>query len=630
MNRFVLIVLCFFAALSSNAYDFEKDGFYYNITSLSDLTVELAKPDNGSYSGDITVPETVEWSSRVFSVTGINPTAFSECNIGTLSIKDNIKKMDNMSWGTIQSLRFEDSEIPLELGEYSYAWSGRVDNVYIGRNITAWRAKLFGEYSTTKTVVFGSKVTAIPSELFEGCSTLKTAVIPENVKEIGDYSFVETALESFTALGVKTIGTGTFRGCKKLKSVEFSDSLTIINGYAFHNCTALTDFVLPTNAHGLRVIDYNAFEGCTALKAFTIPQGVIEIGSYAFENCTDLETINIPASVLDFSNVYNQYDNQRGNIFKGCTSLKTITMGGAIPVASIENNFEFSTYLSATLKVPAGALESYRSADGWKNFSDIQEDASISDDICTISITRSYEGYGGYGGKVEASVSDSIGAWDQYIVTKAGATVTIRAIPEVNYKLTSLTINGDDVTEEMSDGAYNLIVTGSMNISISVQFEYDYTPQPEPEPIFLTIKQADNGSIRQRISKWDSFTFYIEPAEGWMVHTVTYNGEDITSHVGADGLLQIYGITDNVILSISYEQENTAVSDIPNSKVKVYSKGGTIVVANAEFGEPIHVYNEAGVNVTSRHSTSAMEVIQVEKGHVYIVELKGKTVKLSI
>jgi len=623
------MVLCFFAALSSSAYDFEKDGFYYNITSLSDLTVELTKPDNGGYSGDITVPETVEWSSRVFSVTGINETAFSKCNIGTLSIKDNIRKMGRMSWGTIQSFRFEDSEIPLELDEYADEWywySGSVDNVYIGRYITAWRARLFGENSGAKSVVFGSKVTSIPSELFRSCSTLKTAMVPDNVKEIGDYSFCETALESFTALGAKTIGTGAFRGCKKLRSVEFSDSLTTITGYTFYNCTTLTDFVLPANSHGLRVIGYSSFEECTALTVFTIPQGVIEIGSYAFKNCSALEKINIPTSVLDFSNVYREYDNQRGNVFKGCTSLKTITMGSAIPVASIENNYEFSTYLSATLKVPVGALENYRSAEGWKNFSDIQEDATISDDICTISITSDQT----YDGKVEVSVSDSIGTWNRYIITKAGATATVRAIPSANYKLTTLTINGDDVTEELSDNAYSITITGSMNISISAQFEYDYTPQPEPEPIYLTIKQADNGSIRQCISKWDSFTFYIEPAEGWMVHTITYNGEDISSQVGTDGLLQIYNITDNAILSVSYEQENSSISDIPNSRVKVYSKDDTIIVANAEVGEHIYVYNEAGVNMTSRHTNSAMEIIQVEKGHVYIVKLKGKTVKLSI
>jgi hypothetical protein len=39
MKKITLMALCLVAALSSSAYDFEKDGFYYNITSVADLTV---------------------------------------------------------------------------------------------------------------------------------------------------------------------------------------------------------------------------------------------------------------------------------------------------------------------------------------------------------------------------------------------------------------------------------------------------------------------------------------------------------------------------------------------------------------------------------------------------------------
>lgn len=660
MNRFALLVVCVLATLNSIASDFEKDGFYYNITSLSNLTVELVKPDNGGYTGDITIPETVEWSSRVFRVASINSEAFSECNIGTLSIKDHVKNMGRrMTWGKISYFRLEDSEIPLVLGEpdNSLYWSwNSVDSVYIGRNLYInehGSSDSFGS-SGAESVVFGSKVTEIPGNLFHEnyfeSSHLKKAVIPDNVKSIGAAAFKNTALESITALGVKTIGSSAFEGCKKLKSVEFSDSLEVIDYSAFSVCSALTDFVLPENSHCLREIRGSAFSGCTALESFTIPQGVIsigfgafsgcnaleainipqgviEIGSSAFQDCSALETVNIPASVVDFGKDGN-------NVFKGCTSLKTITVGSAVPVACAESTFDFSTYLSATLKVPAGASEKYKSAEGWKNFSDIQEDASISDDICTVEFITSSSNY--YG-KVEVSVSDSIGVWNDpykyyslYYLTKAGATVTIKVIPNENYKLSSLTINGNDVTEEVSDNTYTMTVTGSMSLSIDARFEYDYTPQPEPEPIFLTIKQADNGSVRQRVREWDSFTFYVEPAEGWRVHTVTLNGQDITSNVGTDGLLQIDYIRESAVLSITYEQENSAVSEIVNSKAKVYSKGNTIIVTNAEAGEPIRVYNEAGVNVATRLANSDIEMVTVEKGHIYIVELKGKTVKLSI
>ena len=66
------------ATMTAQAYDFEKDGIFYNVTSLEDLTVEVTEADGSIayYTGDITVPETVEWNGRTFTVTAIGESAF--------------------------------------------------------------------------------------------------------------------------------------------------------------------------------------------------------------------------------------------------------------------------------------------------------------------------------------------------------------------------------------------------------------------------------------------------------------------------------------------------------------------------------------------------------------------------
>lgn len=48
------------------------------LTSLEDLTVEVTEADGSIayYTGDITVPETVEWNGRTFTVTAIGESAF--------------------------------------------------------------------------------------------------------------------------------------------------------------------------------------------------------------------------------------------------------------------------------------------------------------------------------------------------------------------------------------------------------------------------------------------------------------------------------------------------------------------------------------------------------------------------
>lgn len=504
-------------AVNSHASDFVENGLYYNITSLSDLTVELAQPDNGHYSGDIILPETVEYMTRTFKVTGINEYALSECNIGTFSFKDNIKSIGYLRIGSINTFRIEDSEIPLEMEGGTQQWHWIYYNqrdpmsVYIGRNIvTDYSANLFDESCGAVSAEFGTKVTEIPEELFFRCTTLETVTIPNNIKSIGDYAFRETAVTSIQGLGITSIGTGAFRSCASLKSVEFSESLTTIEGYAFYNCTSLTDFILPSNTRQLTIIDYNAFEDCTALTSFVIPEGVCFVGSFAFSGCTSLESVKIPNSVVDFGNITGEHDNQIGNVFKDCKALKTIIVGHNTPISTWENSFDASTYLSATLKVPAGSSEIYKKTDYWKNFFDIQEDETIADELCTIALR--YEA--NYGGIIEVSFSDNYGEWYNYwsyqncIVTKKGSSVNIKVKPKENYKLVSLIINGEDVISSVIHKEYSFSVDDNMELQIQPVFEY--YPYQIIETDEATFEEQDDGSFAI-IDVNENVTEYIIP-----------------------------------------------------------------------------------------------------------------------
>ena len=517
MKKISLIALMLATLLNIHAADFNNDGLYYNILSLSDLTVELAAPGNGYYSGDITVPRTVEYMSRTFNVTSINSTAFKGCNINTLTITDGIKEVGELSFGNVTNLRIEDSDIQLTINySYSYEgiWEGNIEHVYMGRKIISKieedffddRVNLFGSGSGVQSIEFGPKVTGIPEELCSECSTLTSVTIPANVKIIGDYAFVSTSLSDFNAPGVTSVGTGAFRDCKKLKRAEFSQSLNTIEGYAFHNCTSLEDFVISEDSHNLRVIDYHAFEGCTSLKSFVIPEGVCYLGYFAFFGCTNLETVKIPNSVFDFGNITGEYDNQIGNVFKGCSALKTIILGHRIPVKIWENSFGVSTYLSATLKVPAGTKEKYQSADYWKNFLTIEEDATINDNICTIAINRYQDKEMmddvdmDFDGKVTTEVAGSLGEWNNHnrseqnlIVAPRGGQIKITLMPRDNYRLTSLTVNGEDVTSSVVRNVYTMDFTDNMELTIVPTSEYYRYKTIDTNE--ATFKEQDDGGF---------------------------------------------------------------------------------------------------------------------------------------
>ncbi|MBR1988642.1 MAG: leucine-rich repeat protein [Clostridia bacterium] len=118
-----------------------------------------------------------------------------------------------------------------------------------------------------------NNVTVINNSAFVGANNLKTLSIPASVKDVNSNlgcPFMDLeSLESVVFASdspIEVIPTGTFYGCKALKSVTLPEGLTRIDGCAF--------------------------EGCSSLTSITIPAGVTSIGSSAFAGCENLKVVN--------------------------------------------------------------------------------------------------------------------------------------------------------------------------------------------------------------------------------------------------------------------------------------------------------------------------------------------------
>ncbi len=79
--RLCMTALLLFVASMASAHDFSSGGIYYNILSSSDRTCEVTSNDGraGSYSGSISIPETVTYSGKTYTVKGIGDYAFNVC-----------------------------------------------------------------------------------------------------------------------------------------------------------------------------------------------------------------------------------------------------------------------------------------------------------------------------------------------------------------------------------------------------------------------------------------------------------------------------------------------------------------------------------------------------------------------
>jgi len=128
---------------------------------------------------------------------------------------------------------------------------------------------------------------------------------------------------------------GVFDGCKKLKSVTISETITRIGTAAFAHCESLTNIAIP---HSVIKISRSTFENCETLRDVIIPNSVTEIGTlsfaasglmsiiipdsvtkiddYAFAQCKNLTNVTIPNSVTKISH----------STFVHCSSLTNIVI----------------------------------------------------------------------------------------------------------------------------------------------------------------------------------------------------------------------------------------------------------------------------------------------------------------
>ena len=78
----IAALLC---SMTVSAHDFEVDGIYYNITSDTDMTVEITYQGDSywsyenEYSGNITISPSVTYGGNTYSVTSIGDYALFNC-----------------------------------------------------------------------------------------------------------------------------------------------------------------------------------------------------------------------------------------------------------------------------------------------------------------------------------------------------------------------------------------------------------------------------------------------------------------------------------------------------------------------------------------------------------------------
>ena len=177
-------------------------------------------------------------------------------------------------------------------------------------------------------------------------SAVKKLTIADSVTEIGEYAFASNPELTDVDLGtgLSKLGKGAFIANSSLKKITLPLSITEIDNQAFDS-TALTDCDLE-KCQNLTTIGKRAFFS-TKLSSVTIPASVKTIAQETFMNCEKLDSVTFGANTGLL---------MMWNVFKGCTSLKTVDMSNVDADASSwgEGPFSGCTQLKTVL-LPTGS-----------------------------------------------------------------------------------------------------------------------------------------------------------------------------------------------------------------------------------------------------------------------------------
>ena len=479
---FITLLILAGSAIQALAYDFQSGDLLYTISSTDPPCVSLVGHVDGTAAqGELIIPETVFHEGCSYTVSEIKAGAFSQCDglSGSLVIPSSITKIGNGAFrychGFTGNLQIPNSVTTIEVEAFA-ACDGFTGQLIIPNSVVS----LGVEGGSGGMQLLGS---------FQGCTGFCGLSLSNSASVIGEYCFAECfglAGDVEIPEGVEEIGQYAFYGCENLDGVIFPNGLRIIGAYAFKNCTNLKHLVLPET---IEEIYDNAFERCTALEeidmqclsiwpgwtvfskcsglsSLSLPEGMTKTGNFSFSECTGMESLALPSSLQEI---------EQGS-FYGCTgltgdlqipdmverigassfrktgysrvifgdSLKYLSESAFVEMPYLQllvlkaetppflELFNYQNYLiprDMPVIVPCGSLEAYQNAEGWNEFTNMQE--GLTD---LLSVITSDESLGAVNILKEPSCEDR--------------SVEVMASPNEGYEFLYWEANGERVSNE--------------------------------------------------------------------------------------------------------------------------------------------------------------------------------------
>ena len=491
----LLLILLLSAVGMTNAMaqTFTQGNLNYSINSDGASVTVTGHMDGTSATGELVIPESVEYYNTQYTVTIIAASAFSGCSglTGSLIIPESVTSIGVAAFsgcsGLTGSLTIPDAVTFIGNVAFSNC-SGFSGVLTIGSSLAKTGQRIFENCSGFTTLNYNAvncnlmnirisldRLIVVTSEYqggyyyepyyhyhhwLSGCSSLTTVSIGDNVQKI-PYCFLEGCnnVEGELELPetVTAIQWNAFSNCSGFTgSLTIPNSVTEIGNNAFYNCIGFS--ALNFNATNCTSLSSSWLEGISSLTSLsigesvqripddfvngkstitgslTIPNSVTYIGANAFSGCNGFSgTLSLGNSVMQIGNTA---------FFGACQGFTSFVALPETP-PTLGNSVFVSANYGLPVAVPCGSLEAYQGAEGWNVFTNIQEQ-----NPCLWVITAE-------AGPASGGTVSGIGIYAQ------GQTCTLVASPNEDFSFVNWTEDGVEVS---TDAEYAFTVTESRHL----------------------------------------------------------------------------------------------------------------------------------------------------------------------
>ena len=636
-----LLFLSLLVAGTTFGADFKQGYISYTITSpttVSVVEVNIGEKTEWGFSSRDTarfeIPETVEFNGHQLTVTAIGNTESSWQQV-FLSHVDHVvlpKTITSIGdyafrYSGLKSVNLPDGVRTLGRGCFM---SCQLEEIHLPDSLNTISSEAF-EGNSLKEIHFPKGLTSIGSHAFMNCKNLTEIDLPESLQTLEDYAFCGCEnLHKVTTHGdLKYIKNECFSYCSKLKTVIFGGTVLVLGG--FSACKALESFTVP---EGTREISSHTFDGCSSLKEIEIPNSVREMGIQTFSGCTSLKEVTLPRALksicmemfrncksLETLTIGENVKSISGDAFEGCKNLKHLIVRARKPTSYSSSSFSqdiIDLFNQAELSVPTGSKDTYAKADFWKNFKQVTEyDPGTLYQTVPLTIWMG-------GGRVSCN-GQVCSEGESSLLVPEGEPFTLTFLPDEGKRVREV--------EQRYSGGIDYIGKNVKDNQLTIT-------TIKPEGVFwvffdvahanLDILQNEMGSVRLIVDVNKTYGCRIIEEEGWQVHSITYNGEDITDRGGKENYIQTPVVKGDAVIRVALEQSQTGITNPQQNDVKVLGDAEGIVIENAKEGESVSVYLLNGQLIRRVRSTGKNEHIALPSGEIYLIKTGSRTIKIRL